>query len=221
MYPRIGLSCPAEMSRHVIGQEVESAHLPLVGLRAVVTMVLTIRLLDQMTLDSLLLFGIEIGELSMLSGKGRPEGPLTVVLQQIGESLMSEIEAGDPWTIAVGMVEEWTAEKEIREWTPIVATETSILGDPDLLRRLYLWIPADEGAGVTVTAVLIVATRVAAALGLHQGKRVVAVAVVAGVAASQTIAVAAILMEGKISAADCPNPDVSKGELMELSRNSC
>jgi hypothetical protein len=133
------------------------------------------------------------------------------VLLQIGESLMSEIEAGDPWTIAVGTVEESTAEKEIGDWTPIVVIETSILVDPGLLRRLYLWTPAEEGAGVTATAVLIVVLRVAAALGLHPGKRVVAAAVVAGVAVvSPPVAVAATLMERKTSAADFPNPDASE-----------
>ena len=181
MYQRIGLSCPAGTYRRVIGPEVESELLPLVGLRAVVTMALTIHLIDQMKLD-LLPFGIEIGELSMPGkGRGRLEGQLIVVLRQIVESLMSETEAGDPWTIAVGTVEEWTAEKEIGEWTPIAATETSILVDPDLLRRLYLWTPAEEGAGVTATVVLIVALRVVAALGLHQGKRVVVAVVVAEV----------------------------------------
>lgn len=120
---------------------------------------------------------------------------------------MSEIEAGDPWTIALGMVEELTAEKEIGEWTPIVVTETSILVDPGLLRRLYLWTLAEEGAGVTATAVLIVVLRVAAALGLHPGKRVVAAAVVAGVAVSPPVAAAATLMEGKTSAVDFSNPD--------------
>ena len=61
MYLRIGLSCPAGTYRRVIGPEVESAPLPLVGLRAVVTMALTIHLIDQMKLD-LLPFA---GELSM------------------------------------------------------------------------------------------------------------------------------------------------------------